>query len=346
MQDPVSSAPPPACEPDTCDSLYRECGVASDGCGGALSCGTCGDGERCTSWGTCVAESSPPPACVPHSCQSLGRECGSASDGCGGTLSCGGCQSGFSCNSGACVQVSSCEPDTCDSLYRECGVVSDGCGATLSCGSCGSGESCTSWGSCVAVAAPNPAPPTCTPSTCQSLGRECGSASDGCGGTLNCGGCGSGELCSSGVCIAEPTPPPRPGGGGPDPKGRGPTGQWPPGFPAYASAPEIVTDGTSADLDSALNDPKCADGCLIEHPGNITTVGSAMNSRVGGSNDEIVIRPPIGQRSDYTVATGYNGSSANGLNLPGVLIAGYQAATSLFVVEGAVNTDSHGPKSS
>ena len=63
-----------------------------------------------------------------------------------------------------------------------------------------------------------------------------------------------------------------------------------------------------------------------------------MNSRVGGSNDEIVIRPPIGQRSDYTVATGYNGSSANGLNLPGVLIAGYQAATSLFVVEGAVNS--------
>ena len=44
---------------------------------------------------------------------------------------------------------------------------------------------------------------SCQPSTCQSLGRECGSASDGCGGTLNCGGCGSGELCSSGMCVAD-----------------------------------------------------------------------------------------------------------------------------------------------
>ena len=141
----------------------------------------------------------------------------------------------------------------------------------------------------------------CIPATCESLGRDCGAASDGCGGALSCADCGSGQMCSNGVCVAEPPPL---GGGRLDPKGRGPTGQWPPGFPAYASAPDIVTNGTSAGLDAALNDPTCADGCLIEHPGNITTLGSAMNSRVGGSNDEIVIRPPIGQRSDYTVATG------------------------------------------
>ena len=202
MQDPVSSAPPPACEPDTCNSLYRKCGVASDGCGGALSCGTCQSGESCTSWGTCVADA--PPVCVPHTCQSLDRQCGSVSDGCGGTLSCGGCQSGFSCNSGSCVQVSSCEPDTCNSLYRECGVASDGCGGSVNCGSCGSGESCTSWGSCVADAPP---PPACVPDTCASLGRECGSVSDGCGGSVNCGGCGSGASCSSGACIANSVPP-------------------------------------------------------------------------------------------------------------------------------------------
>ena len=41
---------------------------------------------------------------------------------------------------------------------------------------------------------------TCTPATCASLGFNCGSASDGCGGTLNCGTCGSGQTCVSNVC--------------------------------------------------------------------------------------------------------------------------------------------------
>jgi hypothetical protein len=40
------------------------------------------------------------------------------------------------------------------------------------------------------------------------MGRECGNASDGCGGTLSCGSCGSGQMCSSGACVNDPTPPP------------------------------------------------------------------------------------------------------------------------------------------
>ena len=113
IQDTVaSSSPPPVCEPETCASLDRACGVASDGCGGALSCGSCQSGQACTSGGSCVAATTPPPACLPHTCQSLGRECGSVSDGCGGSLSCGSCQSGQSCNGGLCVQdpVTSPEP--------------------------------------------------------------------------------------------------------------------------------------------------------------------------------------------------------------------------------------------
>ncbi len=196
VQDPATSAPPPpACEPDTCDSLYRECGVASDGCGGALSCGSCGSGESCTSWGNCVANSSPPPACVPHTCQSLGRECGAVGDGCGGTLSCGGCQSGSSCNSGTCIQASNCEPDTCESLYRVCGVASNGCGGTLSCGSCGSGESCTSWGSCVADSSPPPPPPNPDPN---GPANSCPMGSALSGACL----CGGSEY-SSGYCCEE-----------------------------------------------------------------------------------------------------------------------------------------------
>lgn len=41
----------------------------------------------------------------------------------------------------------------------------------------------------------------CTPTTCAQLGKQCGSASDGCGGTLNCGTCDAGYQCNSvGYC--------------------------------------------------------------------------------------------------------------------------------------------------
>ena len=44
----------------------------------------------------------------------------------------------------------------------------------------------------------------CVPSSCETLGQVCGQPNDGCGGRLNCGSCGNGELCSSGLCIDEP----------------------------------------------------------------------------------------------------------------------------------------------
>ena len=40
----------------------------------------------------------------------------------------------------------------------------------------------------------------CTPTTCPALGFNCGNFSDGCGGTLNCGSCGTNEVCTNGVC--------------------------------------------------------------------------------------------------------------------------------------------------
>lgn len=43
--------------------------------------------------------------------------------------------------------------------------------------------------------------PTCTPTTCQNLGRDCGSYPDGCGGVLDCGTCGAGQVCATpGTC--------------------------------------------------------------------------------------------------------------------------------------------------
>jgi len=41
----------------------------------------------------------------------------------------------------------------------------------------------------------------CTPKTCSQLGFNCGTADDGCGGTLNCGTCPVGETCQNNICV-------------------------------------------------------------------------------------------------------------------------------------------------
>ena len=86
---------PGACTPKTCSQLGFNCGTASDGCGGSLSCGTCAAGQTCTN-NVCAA------TCTPKTCSQLGFNCGTASDGCGGTLSCGTCRRRQSCVSNVC----------------------------------------------------------------------------------------------------------------------------------------------------------------------------------------------------------------------------------------------------
>lgn len=46
----------------------------------------------------------------------------------------------------------------------------------------------------------------CVPHTCASLGYNCDSWDDGCGGTVDCGPCGSGYTCTAGTCVADVTP--------------------------------------------------------------------------------------------------------------------------------------------
>ena len=45
----------------------------------------------------------------------------------------------------------------------------------------------------------------CVPDTCAGLGYNCGSWSDGCGGTLDCSTCASGYVCTAGTCVVEVT---------------------------------------------------------------------------------------------------------------------------------------------
>ena len=206
-----------SCAPTTCKALGVECGEPSDGCGDTLSCGGCGNGDVCDS-GSCMGASpssspptsspppaAPPPSCEPESCLSLGIECGGGSDGCGSSVSCGGCPSGKVCTSGSCVGAApppppSCQPETCPSLGLECGSWSDGCGSSISCGGCSSGQVCTS-GLCEDVVS-TPPPVSCVPLACSDLGAQCGTQSDSCGGSVACGSCSGGQICTNGRCSA------------------------------------------------------------------------------------------------------------------------------------------------
>jgi hypothetical protein len=95
------------CQPiTTCYNALATCGIASDGCGGTLNCGTCPSGEVCTN-NNCYSATCKPSICGPNNC-------GCSGDGCGGIMCCGGCPIGSYCNSVVCAQV--CNPATCPAV--------------------------------------------------------------------------------------------------------------------------------------------------------------------------------------------------------------------------------------
>ncbi|NOK17232.1 hypothetical protein [Corallococcus carmarthensis] len=68
-------------------------------------------------------------------------------------------------------------PDLCASLHVACGFTQTAFGR-IDCGVCPQGQTCTAKNTC------------CTPATCASLGRACGTVvPDGCGHSLDCGAC-------------------------------------------------------------------------------------------------------------------------------------------------------------
>ena len=105
----IAACDQPGCTPKTCASAGATCGTMADGCGGTLSCGTCGANSTCNGSNQCV--------CTPRT--SCGTSCGPQPDGCGGTLQCAACKV--------------CTPK-CGTSPR-CGA-SDGCGGKCD-GSCG-----------------------------------------------------------------------------------------------------------------------------------------------------------------------------------------------------------------
>ncbi len=128
----------PVCVPKKCSDLGYDCGVAADGCGSTINCGstTCSPGEYCGGGGfdKCggkVTIASPDSGtCTPATCASAGFDCGFAGDGCGGTIgSCGTCAGTLKCGAvtpnvcgnnvpctGLCMQQAACDGGTTTTL--------------------------------------------------------------------------------------------------------------------------------------------------------------------------------------------------------------------------------------
>lgn len=200
------------CTPTTCESLGKQCGEWPDTCGGSIDCAGCDSADKSCSNGLCV---------LPEACESLrtcdfyaGETglCGPVSDGCSGFLDCSfectgddicGAQQQGKCGPAACVPSTNCTAALAGKPSGYCGVVSDNCGGVVAgCAAectdgdtCGGGpgneEVCGQGGSTVC----EPLEPVAACS-----GLECGTGSDTCGGSFNCGTCGTGEFCEAGQC--------------------------------------------------------------------------------------------------------------------------------------------------
>lgn len=107
----------------------------------------------------------------------------------------------------------SCTPRTCQMLSKPgapaCGVLDDGCGGTLDCDANGEGHACSDPFGVLKCAMDldgvkrclHTNSDTCTPlSKAEVCDGACGEVSDGCSGTIQCGGCGDGESCQGNVC--------------------------------------------------------------------------------------------------------------------------------------------------
>jgi hypothetical protein len=208
--------PDGGCDPLTCAEQKIFCGQAGNGCGGTLDCGGC-DAGTCGGSGTPDVCGVPPNLCVPETCSSLKVSCGPAGNGCGGVIDggCGSCNTG-TCGGGGtpgvCGGSNACVPKSCPDAGG-CGPMADGCNNLLQCGTC------TGPATCGGAGIPNVCGSTeadggsllpdggCRPLTCAQQGIFCGPAGNGCGGTLDCGGCDAGTCGGSGtpnVCGVPP----------------------------------------------------------------------------------------------------------------------------------------------
>ena len=119
-----------ACTPPACGGAV--CGSTNNGCGPAVSCGTCPASEVCEDGGCCT-----PMTCPAALDAGLVSGCAPVDLGCGIKKSCDPCPTAEICVNNSCQL---CVPKACSDFGNAgCGH-SDGCGHTLNC--CGAGTAC------------------------------------------------------------------------------------------------------------------------------------------------------------------------------------------------------------
>ncbi len=185
-----------------CQAIVDPCGVScdttvDDGCGRPTPC-TCPALEECVEGACCKPDS------ARAICEAAGAECNSVEDPkCGTQADCGVCTGDQTCDDNRCV----CDPARCEA-HESCNASTRTC--TCDNSKCPAGQACTNAGVCSCDSAQCPNGKTCNgqgvcacPQTNAQAcnGRTCGTATNSCGDTVNCGNCPSGRTCSSGQCV-------------------------------------------------------------------------------------------------------------------------------------------------
>ncbi|HUB05856.1 MAG TPA: IgGFc-binding protein [Myxococcales bacterium] len=189
-------------------------GTGGDGGSAGTNGGSAGSSGGGSNGGTGAgnggSSGNPDGGCGLQSCQKAHATCGPIGDGCGGVLQCGSCTAPETCGGGGTPSVcgghAGCVPRTCADAGASCGPIADGCGNLVQCGSC------TAPATCGGAGVPNVCGKSgevdgghllpdggCAPLTCEALNVSCGPAGDGCGGTLDCGGCDAGTCGGGGI---------------------------------------------------------------------------------------------------------------------------------------------------
>jgi hypothetical protein len=184
------------CTPKSCVDLAPPACSGPDGCGGTLACG-CPGGQTCGGGGTpgvcggttatlSVSSLSLNPASVTGGSSSVGTatlNMAAPAGGAGVFLS--------SSNAAATVPQSVVVPagQTSATFTATTSAVNASTSATIT---------ASLGGSTTAVLTITPAGSACTPTTCAAQGKNCGTISNGCGGTLSCGACAAPQTCGGG----------------------------------------------------------------------------------------------------------------------------------------------------
>jgi hypothetical protein len=183
------------CAPRTCFEVPQgTCGSIADGCGGTISCG-CDFGQTCGGGGT-------PGVCGTAATLSVSGLSLNPISVAGGSSSLGTVSLNMAAPAGGAGAFLS-SNNTAATVPQSVVVPQGQTTATFAAGT--SAVQTTTTAAITAQLAGTVTAPltitagsTCTPTTCAAQGKNCGTISDGCGGTLLCGSCTSPQTCGGG----------------------------------------------------------------------------------------------------------------------------------------------------